>query len=103
LPISSKVTSNDSIIDSIKFDGRTGTVAVNQKTNTVYVTNVNAGTVSIIDGATNKMVDVFDAAKSAFGIGVNQETNMIYVAIEHNNTLYVVNGSSYQTEDWSGC
>ena len=67
------------------------------------MTNVNAGTVSIIDGATNKMVDVFDAAKSAFGIGVNQETNIIYVAIEHNNTLYVVNGSSYQTEDLSGC
>jgi len=91
-------TTNDSVIDTIKFDS-TGTISVNKETNTVYITNSKAGTVSIIDGTTNKIIDVFDAEKSAFGIGVNQQTNMIYVAIEHKNILYVVNGSSNQIED----
>jgi len=76
-PSSPESATNDSVIDVIKFESRTGTISVNQKTNTVYVTNVNAGTVSIIDGTTNKIVDIFDVEKSAFGIGVNQQTNMI--------------------------
>jgi len=53
-------STNYSVIDTIKFEGGTGTISVNQETNTVYVTNSRAGTVSIIDGTTNKIIDVFD-------------------------------------------
>jgi len=98
-PLTSSFPTTDPIIDSIKFDSSTGNVAVNQKTNTVYVTNYFEGTVSIIDGSTNEIVDVLDVEKTPFGIGINQETNMIYVASEFNNILYIINGLSNEIED----
>jgi len=48
-PDTPESVTDDSVIDTIKFDS-TGTISVNQKTNTVYVTNPKTGTVSIIKG-----------------------------------------------------
>ena len=90
----------DDTMDSISFgELNTGTVAVNQQTNLVYVTNFRNGTVSVIDGDSNDMIDFFKAGKTPFGLGINEKTNMIYVGAEYNNTLYVINGFTNTIED----
>jgi YVTN family beta-propeller protein len=93
------------------FDGRTNTqrasvrvglgpdrIAINTKTNRIYVTNENDGTVSVIDGASNQVVATVPIAFGLIGIGVNPNTDLIYTAPFFCNcgTVSVVDGSTNQ-------
>jgi YVTN family beta-propeller protein len=58
-------------------------VAVNPLTNTIYVLNngydgVNPGSVSVINGATNKVTTNISANQNSVAIAVNETTNKIY-------------------------
>jgi len=53
--------------------------AVNPVTNKVYIANINGGTVTVIDGATNATSTVA-AGTFPVAIAINPATNKIYVA-----------------------
>src|SRR6266581_4240266 len=56
-------------------------VAVNPKTNTIYVTNPPSETVTVISGQTNTVVATIPVAGGLpSGVAVNPKTNTIYVA-----------------------
>jgi YVTN family beta-propeller protein len=55
-------------------------VAVNPRTNTIYVTNANSGTVSVISGRTNTVTATIRlGGKFPVGVAANPRTDTIYV------------------------
>ena len=56
-------------------------VAVNSATNTIYSSNSSAGTVSVVDGATNTRTATIPVAGFPQGIAANSATNQVYVAL----------------------
>src|SRR2546427_4525399 len=76
-------------------------IAVNLKTNMVYVTNggsaigkIPANTVSVINGATNTVTATIAVGILPKGIDVNSKTNTIYVANNGPNTVSVIDGAT---------
>lgn len=67
-------------------------IAVNSKTNRIYVTAEN-GNVSVIDGVNNGVIAVIQVG-DARGVAVNPVTNRVYVSNGPLNTVTVVNGST---------
>jgi YVTN family beta-propeller protein len=71
-------------------------VAVNPATNTIYVTNMDSGTVSVIRGQTKKVVATIPVGTSSFpeprGVAVNPATDTIYVANQNDGTVSVISG-----------
>jgi len=55
-------------------------LVVDEGNNRIYVANMNEGTVTVIDGETNAVVDTFQAGKSTRDVAVNAETGRLYVA-----------------------
>ena len=70
-------------------------VAVNAATDTIYVSNSNDGTVSVIDGSTTKVTATITIGGMPQGIAVNPATNMVYVALFAglSSTVTVIDGS----------
>ena len=69
-------------------------IAVNPGTNTVYVTNSNSNTVSVINGATNAVTATVAVGSHPQAIAVNPATNTIYVANYSGVSVSVMNGST---------
>jgi len=75
-------------------------VAVNEKTNAVYVTNFGnranhfKGTVSVISGRTNTVTATIGVGRQPQGIAADPKTNTIYVANSQPgvNTVSVISG-----------
>ena len=55
---------------------------------------IGSGSVSIIDGKTNEVVDDITLDQPASDISVNPETNMIYVAVSDLGFVYVIDGKT---------
>jgi YVTN family beta-propeller protein len=76
-------------------------VAVNPTTNTVYVSNANRrgteSSVSVIDGATNRVAATIGVDRYALGIAVNPSNDKLYVSNYSSETLTVIDGSSLAT------
>jgi YVTN family beta-propeller protein len=108
--------STNEIVKTLKITSYTdfyaiGGIAVNQKTNKVYVlTNEMSSSdaqqphalITIIDGMKNKIEQTFkvgnlradyDVIDSARGLAINSETDMIYVSMIF-GSLYVIDGSN---------
>jgi YVTN family beta-propeller protein len=89
-----------------------GGIAVNTRTNTIYVTGEYSSDVSVIDGKTcnarvtsgcrTKPVHVL-AGPGARGIAVNETTNTVYIANTAANTVSVINGASCNATVHTGC
>lgn len=83
-------------------------LAVNEKTNKVYVTNSDivynaagdfvkgTGKVTVIDGVSNKMTSV-NVGRGPMAIAVNPVTNKIYVANCDSRSVTVIDGASNKT------
>ncbi len=73
-------------------------VALNEATNTVYVTNADDGTVSVINGADNTVSKTIDLGQGqdsfVFGIAVNEATNTVYVAYWSKEVVSVIDGNT---------
>jgi len=54
-------------------------IAVNPITNKVYVTNYDSGSISVIDGSTNKVVGNITVGVFPSEVAINSETNRVYV------------------------
>ena len=70
------------------------TVAVDEMTNKIYVGG--AGPVSVIDGATNQVTQVYTS--SSTGLALNKVTNKIYVSDPEFGFLYVIDGQTLATQ-----
>ena len=89
-----------------------GGVAVDARTNTIYVTGETSNDVSVIDGKTcnarvqsgcrEKPIRVA-AGLGARGIAVNQVTHTVYVANTAANTVSVIDGSACNASVHRGC
>jgi 6-phosphogluconolactonase (cycloisomerase 2 family) len=89
-----------------------GGIAINGRTNTVYVTGQSSNDVSVIDGRTcNARVTSgcrrkpvrLAAGAGARGIAVNEATNTVYVANPAANTVSVLDGARCNATVHSGC
>ena len=89
---------SDPRVKIIDFGGRATSGIVNEKTNTVYVTDFYAGKLHIIDGHTDEVIESIKVIKTPFGVGINPETDMIYVGGEFANILLVINAVTKQVE-----
>jgi YVTN family beta-propeller protein len=68
-------------------------IAVDPATNRIYVANTNDGTLSVIDGYTNKVIKTIPVGPDPFGVAVDPTRNRIYVAnYVYDGTLTVVDG-----------
>lgn len=74
--------------------GRKAHVAVNERTNRVYVTSRHNGTLTVIDGNTEEVVATLDGGPDPYGLAVNEQTNRIYVANHGGRSVSVVDGRS---------
>jgi YVTN family beta-propeller protein len=57
-------------------------VGINPKTNLIYVSNLNSGNVSVIDGYANSVIDFISVGNSPRGIGVNVSSQKIRVKLK---------------------
>jgi YVTN family beta-propeller protein len=69
-------------------------VAVNAKTNTVYVANYGDDSVTVIDGAKRVAVTTVPVGSHPLAITVDPQNNLIYVANMHGNSVTIIDGSS---------
>jgi YVTN family beta-propeller protein len=85
-------------------------LAVDEPTNTIYVANTSAGTVSVIDGTTCNASDTSGCARKpaevsvgagAFPIAVDLATDTVYVGV--NRGVAVIDGSTCNATTISGC
>ena len=90
--------STNSLITTIPGLGPTPReLAVNPATNMIYVGNEGNGTgttLSVINGATNTVVQNITVGTGPEGVAVNPITNRIYTANDGDNTVSVINGST---------
>ncbi len=67
-------------------------IAVNPATNTIYVTNHDSNTVSVINGANNTVIAAIPVGNHPMAIGVNPMTNTVYVGNYGETTVSVISG-----------
>ncbi len=77
-------------------------IAINTVLNHIYISSmvvdhhdgvaIEPGVVSIIDGADNEIVNIFNVGISPTGIGINQEENIVYISDNEPGDLIVVKG-----------
>lgn len=72
-------------------------LAVDEKTNRVYVSNQADDSVSVIDGATNTVLGTVRVGHYPNGVAVNSKTNTIYVANLNSGTLSIIDGTTLTT------
>ena len=78
----------DGLIPAVLPEGRYNFSARHNATNRYFMlnqsnqggTSISPGTMLVIDGATDTVIDVLDTLPSPFGIGIDQATGAIYVA-----------------------
>lgn len=83
---------SNSALTSISVGLHPRDIAVNTKTNKVYVTAEN-GQVSVIDGSNNTVTATLNVG-DARGVAVNSATNRVYVSNGPNNTVTVLDGAT---------
>ena len=75
--------------------GRTpAAIAVNEATGRVYVGNRSDGTLSVIDGATDKVVATIDVGVRPFAVAADPVTNRVYVSNTFNDTMSILDGAT---------
>jgi len=85
-------------------------VKVNQVTNRIYAINLrgqfpdgspdpnSAGSVSVIDGATDRVIAKVATELEPFALAINEKTNKIYVANQGSNDVTVIDGKTNKTK-----
>src|SRR5207249_1463084 len=74
-----------------------GGVGVNPNTNKIYGSTrdccLGNGSIYVIDGSTNKVVNTITVGINPFDVAVNPNTNRIYAANSADGTVTVIQGS----------
>ena len=89
-----------------------GEIAVNERTNTLYVTNQEDGTVSVVNSATcnvrvrtgcGRPSPTIAVGRFPNGIAVDERTDTVYVSNLADNTVSVIDGATCNARDHAGC
>jgi YVTN family beta-propeller protein len=65
-------------------------VAVDPSTHAVYVSNIDSGTMSVIDGTTDTVTATIGVGDGPTGVGVDPSTHTVYVANQFSNSVSVI-------------
>jgi YVTN family beta-propeller protein len=78
-------------------------IAVNSKTNTIYVTTI-FGSLHVIDGSNNKILTSMAVGRMPTEVEINEETNRIYISDFGSQLLFIVDGSTNRITEtvWIG-
>jgi YVTN family beta-propeller protein len=71
-------------------------VAINNRTNMVYVTSFEEDSVNVISAQTNKVIDNIIVGDGQAGISINTKTNRVYIANSFDNSVCVIDGRTNQ-------
>src|SRR5262249_29167540 len=71
-------------------------VAVDERTNRIYVTGEVASQVTVINGRTQYNLGSFDVCQNPYGIAVNQAADTLYVACVTEGELSVIDAATHQ-------
>ncbi|CAG7620248.1 hypothetical protein PAESOLCIP111_02260 [Paenibacillus solanacearum] len=90
------------VIATVKTGRLPFNLAVNPRTNRIYITNFFDGTVSVINGRTNRVIATVKVGERCDNIAVDPRANLIYVATisltSPNGQLVVLNGSTNRVQ-----
>ena len=89
--------STNEVTSTISVGTNPYAVAVNPSTNTVYVTNADDNTVSVINGSTNAVTSTISVGSYPYGVAVNPSTNTVYVTNADDNTVSVITQPSIKS------
>jgi YVTN family beta-propeller protein len=82
---------------AVKVGTGPGAIAIDSVTNRIYVANEGSGNVSVIDGATDKVMATVPVGDLPYVIAANPVTNKIYIAKTFSNTITVIDGANHVT------
>jgi YVTN family beta-propeller protein len=82
------------VVDTIPLGQGVSAIAVNSKTNLIYVVNPVSGTLSVVDGFTDSVVASIPVGQGSVALGINTITNRIYVLNNTDSSIAVVDGTS---------
>ncbi len=69
-------------------------ITVNSDTDRIYVANSGSGTVSVIDGATDKALATVPVGDLPYTIAANRQTNKVYVSRTSGNDTVIIDGKT---------
>jgi DNA-binding beta-propeller fold protein YncE len=69
-------------------------VAVDSKTDRVYVSQGTGSSISVVDGSSDKVVSVIQGAGIPYALAVDETRDLIFAADTGANALWVINGST---------
>lgn len=69
-------------------------LAVNSKTNRIYVVNHGAGTLSVIDGANDAVLQTMNVGALPYVVAVNETTNRTYISNVFSDVITVLDGAT---------
>ncbi len=69
-------------------------LAINRKTNKVYIANNLGNSVTVIDGKTSLVDTTILVGKAPYYVGVNERTNKMYIPNNSGNSVSVINGAT---------
>ena len=78
--------------EGIKVRNSPYALAINPKTDLLYVTNILSNTISVIDVSNDQIISTVDVGKYPYAIAVDKYNNVIYVANTRDNTISVIDG-----------
>lgn len=86
--------STNSVKTTVNLSGDPDALAVDPTTNMVYIANLNANTVSVLNGETNAIVATIPVGNYPTLVAVDPTTDTIYVANSTDGTISVISGST---------
>jgi YVTN family beta-propeller protein len=69
-------------------------LAINTKTNRIYVVNHGGGTLTIIDGAADSVLQTIDVGALPYVVAVNETTNRVYISNVFSDVVTVIDGAT---------
>ena len=91
-PRTTAPTTTLAVIRTIEVGNSPVSVAVNDVDDTVYVTNIGAGTLSVIDGTTGAVASTLSVGQAPRGVAVNQTDDTLYVTNRDDDNVSVIDG-----------
>jgi YVTN family beta-propeller protein len=91
-PRSVAATSTLAVITTIGVGSAPWGVAVDEGDDTVYVTNLGSGTVSVINGRTRTVAGTITVGGNPYGVAVNDGDDTVYVPNFNSDNMSVING-----------
>lgn len=81
-------------LERVRVGKEPESITVNPDTNRIYVANSGSGTVSVIDGATDKVLATVPVGDLPYAIAANRQTNKVYVSRTFGSDTVIIDGKT---------